>query len=247
MKKTLIFLITLIMALSFAACTDTETNDVVIPEGTDTPALVGETTFKASFAWWPQLSEDGLKLADREIIIADVTITGWLDELNNALETFYAAKVNKVLHGELDRETIVVSQAGTSKETPENLILLDKGERLMLIMTMDDEEYISYTKENFEMADKAVPDWIKYGVLFTARCKGSLSLIEHEGAEYILDKYGITTEPVASSKETIPYGDALRSTLVEKAKSKDPAFNSLSYPRAYAYDDFVSFVEKYAP
>ncbi len=247
MKKTLIFLITLMMALSFAACTDTGNNDVVIPEGIDTPNLVGETTFTASLAWMPQLTEGGLEFGDSDIIIADVTITGWLDELHDYVASFFSAKVNKVLYGNLDRDTIVVSQSGTSKETMEGRVLMDQGERLILIISEKDEIVLSDIRDAFEADNKAIPDWVKEGVAFTARCGGALSIIEHEGVEYVLDKYGIITEPVASSKETIPHGDALRSTLVEKAKSKDPAFNSLSYPRAYKYDDFVSFVEEYAP
>lgn len=244
MKKTLTFLITILMALSFAACTDTGNNDVVIPEGTDTPRLVGENTpVCVVYATDPEL-RSGFDFYSDDLIVADVTVRGWLGELDSSF-SFFSIKVNDVLHGKLNRDTIVVYQSGASQETMPDQILMDQGERLILVMELEDEECVSELQARFDYEQDIVHDWLQHGVLYYSFYE--VNVIELDDGDYVLDKYESLTRPIESSEKTLGYGDLLRKAIVDKARSDNPSLSSFLCPRAYAYDDFVAFVEEYAP
>lgn len=247
MKKLLTFLLILTMLLSFAACTDTKNSSVLIPEGTDMPDYSQTArNLSASFAWGPRLEEGGLEHYDYPVLVADVTITGWLDEFPSHYVTICSAKVNNVLAGDYPYDTIVISLAGSTEGMYSELPLVNKGERLIVVLVLYEAVVEDYIKSYYEEERQVpAPEWV------TAEHFYSLSqyhdVVEHDGEMYVLDRDGIMTELVEKTKEAQAVDVYLKGELVSQVRTKNSYTQTFSYPRAYKYDDFAALVEKYAP
>jgi len=130
MKRKLITAF-LVAALTLAAAGCAKPAEAEGPK--DTPVRIGTMgSMQMSLDLYWETWEEILEEFD---IVADVTITGWLGELNTLYSpmTLFSATVNNVFKGNLPEE-IRISQRGSSEVTYSMSPLFKKGNRMLVLL-----------------------------------------------------------------------------------------------------------------
>jgi hypothetical protein len=135
---------------------------------------------------------------EKSDIIADITIIEWLGE--NDSNTFFLAKVNKILKGE-HFEEIEVIQMGDSKNTLKDFPLFKNGDRLLA--------FLDNARDYHED---------KYWVCITS----FLDISEYEGEPYLISRGADFDEEIFENGDIQKIDGRLRRTVNEAFIRHDP-------------------------
>jgi hypothetical protein len=177
MKKTKIIAILLIVTLTIAiaGCSSQETNPTAENEinmyvtdshgRRDTPIRVASGIMEVMLTQEYTLD---ILIEDSDII-ADITILEWLGESESRSNTFFRAKVNSTLKGEIFEE-ITLIQAGGSRYTIKGHALFKNNDRMLVFLTKSDAHDDKY--------------WL------TACWASTMSIVKYEDKPYFLNGGG---------------------------------------------------------
>lgn len=239
MKKT-IYLIMLIILTFTVACNTT----ITIPDGVEHPSYANANKVKGSYRHGSIFGDGDLLCPECEMIIADVTINGWLDECVDYSGSYYSADVNHVIYGDIEAERIVVALFGTTDIMPSEKVFppFEQGERLILFATKT-QDYAMVSEEQWQN-EKGVglPNWMKVGLVYEANTY--CNVIEDEEDElYVADFTYTLTQLVKDRAVDLSKKNEVLSTLFNNYPNK----SDMTYYEVFTYNEFISLINEYAP
>jgi hypothetical protein len=211
MKKLIAGLLVTVMAVAVAGCTGGHLygKNEKYSDFKDTPVRVGTLGYSYTEINSPVSLEAAIKQAD---IIADVSITGWIDEAYPFLGTLFSADVNDVIKGEKSRLTIM--QLGTGEDTIRDFPLFRRGDRMLLFLQKIQPEYAEKIKT--EDVNDVYGIIGVYSMIF--------DVVELDGDKYLLDRLMMNNYIRESELTEVKEVDNSRiiKTLSEQFDKNDP-------------------------
>lgn len=241
--KKVICLVILLAVLLTTACAKNNMSAIDVPDGVATPDYSDAEVIQASYSWLPSLTNGGLEHNNWEVVVADITINGWICEITDYMTSYYSAKVNDVLYGKLPRDTIVIEKTGNTRYKDPDYPLMEQNERLIVIIVKNQDAWLPREKYT-EQTGSEPPEWMQETVVYSLY--EYCDVVEDNGGLYVLDRNGLSNDDTSlNGLEQIEVNQ--KNELVNEVKSEYKETKSFSYPHAFTYDDFSALVEKYAP
>jgi len=165
---------------------------------------------------------------DDSDLVADITITSWIGEEKDVLETYFNAKVNAIFKGDTI-ENIVLLQNGNSEITLKNYPLFKIGDRMLLFLV------------------KAVGIDCDNPYCITGSYSTVMDIQIIDNVTYVIDRIGLLTEPfITDSCENpvmaiTPVSEIIEDKLSLQMESFDPILSKVLdiHDNVFSYDDIV--------
>jgi hypothetical protein len=268
-RKIIAIILAAALAVALAGCANpaefAETEEQTGPR--DTPQRIGtkgiiHSSLHLTWETWEEI------LGGFEFV-ADITITGWLGEVNtrNSSITLFSANVNRVFKGELPNE-IRISQGGSGEFTHDGFPLFQKDNRMLVLLNeINDPERVAdfhigrYMEqcetEEIQYDDKHV-NHINNLFIETYYSFSKTHNLFHFDIEefndemYLINRGGAVLEYLHNGRsEAMPLNSEnarLSSDVIERLYENDPLLRDNSWREKYVfeYNDFTDEIVRFS-
>lgn len=189
------------------------------PAGANPPNRLGESRMQGSLLRRYSLEE---AVAESDLIV-DVSVTGWLEDHENRLQTFFEVEVEDTFKGD-ELERFVLVQDGSTSRTFDFYPLFQVGNRLMLFLKGPVEQFEGHENVCFTIGGHPT-------VLY---------ITELDGSSYVQDRFGALTEAPVAQGQMTPVGSPEHLAVCEAALLEDELH--VDPVNILRYEDFTGYV-----